>query len=365
MGILEELKGLKTTDGWTIGEKIARVDGGTGGHFSVGYQAIHEDGRLGFFKALDFTSALTQRDPVTALETLTRSFNFERKVLELCGDAKMSRVVRALSDGHIEVEGLPLGKVFYLIFELADGDVRKQISLTNRLTPSWCLAALHHIAIGLQQLHSKGIAHQDLKPSNVLVFNDGNNSKIADLGRAHCSAHEAPHDGLQIPGAKSYAPPEQIYGFSLQNAAAGRRAGDIYLLGSMLHFLFSGTPITPVVLSNLREEHRPITMGNQSGWTGSFEDALPYILDAWGRAVRDFRECLKSQLTQKESQQTIDTLTQNLEMLTYPDPLKRGHPLEGKKGDYASYSLQRFISGFALLSKREELSERLERAKTA
>ena len=66
----------------------------------------------------------------------------------------------------------------YIVFELASGDIRAEIERLPNFDLAWCLRSLHNATVGVQQLHSKDIAHQDIKPSNVLVFGmDG--SKLA------------------------------------------------------------------------------------------------------------------------------------------------------------------------------------------
>ena len=54
--------------------------------------------------------------------------------------------------------------VQYIVFELADGDVRSVISAADDLDVAWAIRSLHHMAVGLAQLHRTGIAHQDVKP---------------------------------------------------------------------------------------------------------------------------------------------------------------------------------------------------------
>src|SRR5690606_6598666 len=106
-------------------------------------------------------------------------------------------------------------------------------------------------------------------------------SKLADLGRAHCKTIEAPHDILAMPGARSYAPPEQLYGFSIGDRIRARAAADLYLVGSMAHFLFTGLMLTPQVVERLRAEHRPPVLAkDDGGWRGYFEDVLPYVRNA-------------------------------------------------------------------------------------
>lgn len=55
-------------------------------------------------------------------------------------------------------------KVDYLIFELADGDVRSHLDAMPAFDAAFLLRTLHHVATGLQQLHRAQIAHQDLNP---------------------------------------------------------------------------------------------------------------------------------------------------------------------------------------------------------
>src|SRR6266851_917241 len=63
----------------------------------------------------------------------------------------------------------------------ADGDVRKHLSPTQSLDIVWILRCLHHIATGLHQLHSAKVAHQDLKPSNVLAFRTARGKGISTI----------------------------------------------------------------------------------------------------------------------------------------------------------------------------------------
>jgi serine/threonine protein kinase len=93
----------------------------------------------------------------------------------------MDRVVQSIDFGHVVVDHTDLGRVDYLILEIADGDVRSFLSTCNKIELAWKLRALHHIATGIHQLHAADIAHQDVKPSNVLVLG-ATISKIADLG---------------------------------------------------------------------------------------------------------------------------------------------------------------------------------------
>ena len=133
-----------------------------------------------FLKALDFSKAFKHLDPARALQPLIEAYNFERDILKRC--KSLSRVVTAISDGTARVGESELDVVQYLVFELADGDLRSFRDVSGQFNTAWSLRSLHHVATALEQLHGQGIAHQDIKPSNILVF-DGDSCKLSDLGR--------------------------------------------------------------------------------------------------------------------------------------------------------------------------------------
>jgi len=77
-------------------------------------------------------------DPARDLEPLIKAFNFERDLLELCRKGRLSRIVSALDNGAITVPGFPPpATVQYIIFELADGDVRKLMATRLDSTLLW------------------------------------------------------------------------------------------------------------------------------------------------------------------------------------------------------------------------------------
>jgi serine/threonine protein kinase len=89
---------------------------------------------------------------------------------------------------------------------------------------------LHHSAIGLHELHSIGVAHQDVKPSNVLVF-PVEGSKLTDLGSSSQVGKPSQSDRKFIPGDVSYATPEQWYGWSQSPNFSNR-----YLVDGLIAF---------------------------------------------------------------------------------------------------------------------------------
>jgi serine/threonine protein kinase len=244
------LKGRDLEGGWTVGEPIDRPAGATGGKFSCCYQVSRKDGARGFLKAADLSLAFRTDDPLRALQALTEAYNFERDLLNECGNRRMDRVVRAISDGKVKVDDSIIGVVQYLIFEEADRDLRAQLNLMGKVETAWKLRSLHNIATGLKQLHGADIAHQDVKPSNVLVFKNSE-SRVADLGCASKKGTAGPTDHYDIAGDPAYAPPESLYGYMDPEWNVRRFGCDLYHLGSMVVFFITGLTMTSLMCCHI------------------------------------------------------------------------------------------------------------------
>jgi len=161
-----KLKGVDLGNGWTVIAEFPPLSR-SGGAFSYCYEVRHNDQRKAFLKALDYSRALKGTDPPAALQALTAAYIFERAVLETCKTRRMDRVVQSIESGRVRVDHSDLGNVDYLIFEMADHDVRSFLGQAGSLDLAWRLRSLHHCATGLNQLHVAGVAHEDLKPSDT------------------------------------------------------------------------------------------------------------------------------------------------------------------------------------------------------
>jgi eukaryotic-like serine/threonine-protein kinase len=337
-----KLHGVQLQDGWTAVRMLAPNPGGTGGHFSVGYEADHPVRGRGFLKALDFAGAFgTGGDVVALMQALTAAYLFERDTLIACRNRQLDRVATPIADGIAKVAGYPIADVPYLIFDMADGDIRRHMSATHQVEVAWLLRCLHHVATGLKQLHSAGIAHQDLKPSNVLVFG-GEESRIGDLGRASRQGIAAPHDGYSIAGDMTYAPPELLYG-QVDPDWKQRRVGcDIYHLGNLVVFLFSRVNVTHAMVAMLDAAFRP------GAWTGTYLSVLPHVRDVFNR-VMDMFETEVARVAPR----LAPDIARIARQLGEPDPHLRGDPQSHAMG--APHSLERYISRLDALAYRARL----------
>ena len=93
-------------------------------------------------------------------------------------------------------------------------------------------AIICQVCDGLTALHSNGIIHRDVKPSNVMIDQTGT-VKIIDYDITRITNNGKNRD-TTIMGTEGYAPPEQ-FGFSQTNAKS-----DVYSCGVLLNYLLTG-----------------------------------------------------------------------------------------------------------------------------
>ena len=330
------LVGMKLPDGFFVIEALIPKPHATGGNFSFGYIA-EKDGQKFFLKALDYSTALRSEDPPFALQLLTQAFLHERDVCFQCKSSRLTRVVLPVVAGTVEVDPSdPIGKVQYIIFEKADGDIRSAIVELEKFDIAWALRALHGIAVALQQLHGIGIAHQDVKPSNVLLFSSSF-SKLSDLGRSSATSVTALHDQFGIAGDPVYAPPELLYGAAPADWNTRRVGCDSYMFGNLISFFFCGANLSSLLQQQLDPAHRA------GSWSGSYAEALPYLVDGFGKVLNQLERHFPSRFRAE--------LRGTLLELCHPDPTRRGRPTDGA---VQQFSMKRYISRFDKLARQAE-----------
>ncbi|MDX8458187.1 serine/threonine-protein kinase [Mesorhizobium humile] len=324
-----QLEGLDLRDGWRVIRNLPRNPNGSGGTFSNSYLA-EKNGRVAFVKAFDFSDAFEPGvDTLKRLAVLVSSYEHERDVLEHCRGRRLSHVAVAIDHGYVDVPNLGQveGRVYYLLFEQAAGDIRCQMDEAQTSDLVWCMRALRSVCLGLAQVHREIIAHQDLKPSNVLAYDDGV-FKIADFGRSSKRGASIWHDDLRFPGDRTYAPPELLYGFVAPDFVPRRMGTDLYMLGNLAAFLFTGTNMTGSLLARLDPQH------HWTKWSSDYAGVLPYVQEAFARVLEE----LEGRLPAEVKSFVLGFVRQ----LCNPEPKRRGHPKAIGRPD--QYYCERYIA---------------------
>jgi len=99
-------------------------------------------------------------------------------------------------------------------------------------------ALLEKVARAVHHAHERGVIHRDLKPTNILVRDDGE-PMVTDFGiaRDQRRATQLTTAG-ELLGTPAYMAPEQIAGMAHQADART----DVYALGAVLYFVITGRP---------------------------------------------------------------------------------------------------------------------------
>jgi len=157
----------------------------------------------------------------------------------------------------VKLKNFIVNETAHLVMEYIDGKpLDEYISQVTGPIPSGVsIAMFKEIVLGIGYAHNKriaipgydGVLHLDMKPSNVLITNNGE-IKIIDYGISQGSAQERED---KIMGTPMYMAPEQ---FDLTKNLDNRT--DIYSLGVLFHQMITGrTPYNRTIqLPELKEK---------------------------------------------------------------------------------------------------------------
>jgi serine/threonine protein kinase len=151
---------------------------------------------------------------------------FRRATRELAAFAAVrSRYLVTLYDAGQQGDDLYYSMEYLPAGSLADA--------AGSLRPREALTAVADAARAAHALHEAGIAHNDIKPGNVMLHDDG--AKLSDLGLSQLLTPSLTITGLGSAGSVEYLDPAIIRG------EMPSRATDIFALGATLHRAMSGT----------------------------------------------------------------------------------------------------------------------------
>ena len=123
----------------------------------------------------------------------------------------------------------------YLVMKYIEGETLKARLSKGPLNPAEGTQIIEHVGEGLAYAHKQGILHRDVKPSNVLLADDGN-IYLTDFGLARIAqAGESTLSSDVLLGTPQYISPEQAMGVRELDEGT-----DVYSFGVVIYELVVG-----------------------------------------------------------------------------------------------------------------------------
>ena len=125
-------------------------------------------------------------------------------------------------------------KIQYIVMEYIDGITLKEF-MEQQGALKWKDSVYFIVQIlrALQHAHDRGIVHRDIKPQNIMLFQDGS-IKVMDFGIARFAREEGRTISDKAIGSVHYISPEQARGETTDEKS------DIYSAGVMLYEMLTG-----------------------------------------------------------------------------------------------------------------------------
>lgn len=162
----------------------------------------------------------------------------KRFFLEAATVAKLTHPNTVTVFDYGQSEGL-----YFIVMELLEGvTLKSALRESGPFEPARAIHITKQICRSLREAHRLGVIHRDMKPGNVMLLEQGDESdfvKVLDFGLVKDIEAEDEDDLTQtgvFMGSPKYMSPEQIQGERVDARS------DIYSVGVMLYEMLSGAP---------------------------------------------------------------------------------------------------------------------------
>jgi serine/threonine-protein kinase len=221
------------------------------------YEIIEEIGKGGM--ATVFRAYQPSVDRFVAIKVIHMAIAVDRSSMERF--QREARLVARLEHPHLlpvyDYDGAHNPP--YIVMRYLEGGTLKEVILSHGALPLTDVGhVIRQVASALDYAHRQGVIHRDIKPTNIMIDQDGN-AFLMDFGIARMTARTGAEGLTQTGfavGTPSYMSPEQGMG-----AADISSAADIYSLGVMTFQMASGelpyTAETPMAIV-LRHINDPV-----------------------------------------------------------------------------------------------------------
>jgi tetratricopeptide (TPR) repeat protein len=219
------------------------------------YRIVRELGRGGMAVVMEVVDAesgehraLKLTLPSVQEEEVARRFRREFRALSRLSHPGVLQVYES---------GVDEGRLWFVMELLEGRELREEVETWRELAPAdryhRARDILIQLAGALAAIHSRGLVHRDVTPSNVMVLPNGR-IKLMDFGVVKEPGGDLTTVG-EVVGTVAYISPEQIGG-----GAVDARA-DLYSLGSIYYLMLTGRrPFNARTLAGYLDKHlnRPV-----------------------------------------------------------------------------------------------------------
>ena len=236
--------------------------------FDNRYRIVEEIGRGGMgrvYKAEDTELSIT-----VALKFIRPKFSLNPIFVERF--KKETLTARSISHEHV-IRIHDFGdaeKIKYISMEYIKGqNLGELIQASGSLTIETAVNMTKQMCEALKTAHHKGIVHQDLKPSNIMIDNSGQ-AYIMDFGLAKSLYIQDAALSGRITGTPQYMSPEQA-----KREKVDQRS-DIYSLGIMMYEMLTGKTLFD---ADTREDYMEKHINEFPKSPSSINPNIPHLLE--------------------------------------------------------------------------------------
>jgi len=206
---------------------MATLSGKTIGRYCL-MEQIGQGGMAVVYRARD-----TEQDRIVAVKILTPSSAADAQVV--LRFQREARLLLKLRHPHIvPVEDFHVDEstVYLVMPYLSAGSLAERLA-RGPVSPRDGGRIIGQVSAALDFAHRQGVVHRDVKPSNILLDEQGN-ALLTDFGLAHVADASVSLTGSAILGTPSYLSPEQV------QATEVDARSDQYSLGIVLYQMTTG-----------------------------------------------------------------------------------------------------------------------------
>jgi len=204
-------------------------------------EAVLGEGAMG----LVFRAARDSDGETVALKVLKKKLSGDqtyeqrfRREARVAREVQHKHLVPILEAGEAE------GRHFLAMEYVRGGSLEDRLQAGGPLPLEDTVRLAAEVGAGLDALHRHGLVHRDVKPSNIMLDQEGR-AALTDFGLAKGPAYTVLTEPGMVMGTIDYLAPELIRG------AAAAAASDIYALGCVVYECIAGSP--PFASENMFE----------------------------------------------------------------------------------------------------------------